>query len=372
MKRSQANRVFIVAAFSFALVGCAVGAPGSGATSASPSSSTSAGASEVPVPTSTKVENVVARVQPQPLIDLDCSDFAGVASVGTIAGVTERDPRGVIAEISDVVPLADMVRNAGGVACEFSDGGLWKAPTADGGVEINTAWRGAAMFVVPNVGAAADDLALEAACGEPVNGLQSVCVVNFMVGASLVTLAVSTNDRRETRLAVTQQVTDIVASAPSKAGPIERSLGTFQPPRDCATLVPTAQIASLLGGSDVMVDRPIQNLIAAEATFLTENIGCQWYRDSGPTVADVHVYPGGGWAADLTLPGLGATPIEIVGLGDGDTAVSHCADFSEYGYCHVELVVDGTWVRAIGGGPDQATSTAIAVAVAEATVAQRD
>ncbi len=373
MKGFQAKRAFIIAAFALALVGCAAGPPGPGSNNASPSDSASARPSEAPVPTPIGGENVVASVQPEPLIDLDCSDFAGVASVGTIVGVTERDPRGVIAELSDVVPLADIVRNAGGLACEFSDGGLWLAPTAEGGVEFNTAWRGAAIFIVPNVGAGADDLVPDFSCGDPVNSTQSVCVVDFMAGAAWVTVAVSTNDRGETRRAVTQQVTDIVASATSKAGPIVRSPGTFQPPRDCATLVPTAEVGSLLGGSGVIADRPIQRLVAAEATFLTENIGCQWYRENGSTTADVHVYPGGGWAADLTLPGLGATPIEIVGLRDGDTAVSHCTDLSAYGYwiCRVEIVVDATWVRAIGSGPDQVTSTGIAVAVAQTTLTRR-
>lgn len=82
-------------------------------------------------PTAT-AETAVASVQPAPLIDLSCADFAGVASIGTIAGVTERDPRLVTNDVLDVVPIADIVRNAGGIACEFSDGGGWRVLDAEG------------------------------------------------------------------------------------------------------------------------------------------------------------------------------------------------------------------------------------------------
>jgi len=365
-------------ALALSLVGCAPGplAPGSnsGSSSIEGTGSNSEGPTATPSPTSSGVATVVPSVQPDPLIDLDCSDFAGVASIGTIAGVTERDPRGVVAENVDVVALADIVRTAGGIACEFSDGGAWRVTNAEGGYALNTAWRGAAIFIVPNVGAASDDLLGDGACGEPVNNRTSLCLRDFMVGSSWVTVVSSTNDRRATISAVFTLVESIVAGATSKAGPIVHARGTFQPPRDCALLVPTAEVASLLGGSDVVVDRPIQLNVAAEATFVTENIGCQWYRDTGDSAAQVQVFPGGGWAADLTLSGLDTTPIELVGLRDGDRALSHCTDVSAYGFsiCTVEMVVDGTWVRGIGSGPDQAISTEIAVAVAESALTHRD
>jgi len=314
-------------------------------------------------------------VQPDPLIDLDCSDFAGVASIGTIAGVTERDPRGVIAEYGQSVPLADIVRTAGGLACEFSDGGPWRVINAEGGYALNTAWRGAAIFIVPNVGAAGDDLLGAGGCGEPVNNRTSLCLVDFMVGSSWVTLVSSTNDRRATISAVSKLVKGIVAGSTSRAGPIVRGPGTFQPPRDCTTLVPTAKVATLLGGSDIIVDRSLQHHMLAEATFLTENIGCAWYRENTDAYnyATLHIYPGGAWATDLTLSAIATTPLDLGGLRDRDVAVSHCTD-SGYGYwtCFVEAVVDGTWLRGIGSGPDQAISTEIAVAVTESALTHRD
>jgi len=378
MKAVQASRGILVAAFAIALAGCApsplIDGASSGSQPGSPAASSSNRPSAAPSATPSGGAGVVTSVQPDPLIDLDCSDFAGVASIGTIAGVTERDPRGVLAENVDVVAFADVVRTAGGIACEFSDGGAWRVIDAEGGYALNTAWRGAAIFIVPNVGPTADNLLGDGACGEPVNNRTSLCLRDFMVGSSWVTVVSSTNDRRATISAVFTLVKSIVAGSTSRAGPIVRAPGTFQPPRDCALLVPTTEIASLLGGSDVVVDRPIQQQVAAEATFLTENIGCQWYRDNGDSSAQVQVFPGGGWAADLTLSGLATTPIELVGLRDGDRALSHCTDVSAYGFsiCTVEMVVDGTWVRGIGSGPDQATTIAIAVAVAESTLAQRD
>lgn len=313
-------------------------------------------------------------MQPEPLIDLDCSELAGVSSIGTIAGVTERDPRAVAAEMLDVVPLADIVRNAGGIACEFSDGGAWRVTTADGGSVLNTSWRGAAIFVVPNVGAAAESLIADSSCGDSNNSRSNVCQVDFAAGTSWVTVvSSSTGDRGTTFRAVRDHVKGIVAGATSQAGPIARAPGTFQPPRDCASLVPTAKVATVLGGSDVSSERSFQLQVAAEATFATENAGCDWWRDSGDSLAQVHVYPGGAWAAALTLPGLSATAVELDGIFDDDTALSHCTDVSAYDYwiCTVEVVADGTWLRATGSGPDEATSTTIAVTMAEAVLSHR-
>lgn len=367
----RAPRAILIAALALALALAGCGPtplpPGS------PSGANAQGPSEAPSPAST----VVASVQPDPLIDLDCSDFAGVASIGTIAGVTERDPRGAVAEMLDVVSLADIVRNAGGVACEFSDGGEWRVTNADGGYPLNTSWRGAAIFIVPNVAAAAESLISDSSCGDSTNSSSNVCQVDFAAGTSWVTVVSSSSDRGTTFRAVRDHVKGIVEGAASQAGPIAREPGTFQPPRDCASLVPTAKVAALLGGSDVSAGRSVQLHVAAEATFVTENTGCDWWRDSGDSLAQVHVYPGGAWAAALTLSGLSATAVELDGIldndNDNDTALSHCTDVSaeDFWICTAEVVVDGTWLRATGIGPDEATSTTIAVAMAEAVLSHR-
>lgn len=365
MSAVRAIPVILAAALALALTSCAP-AP---STAGSASNANSDGASVAPSPTPT----AVASVQPDPLIDLDCSDFAGVTSIGTIAGVPERDPGPVVAESLDVVPLADIVRNAGGIACEFSDGGLWRAPNGEGSQALNTAWRGAAIFVVPNVGSAADELIDDSACGDPIGSKFSVCEVSFAAGTSWVTVVSSTNDRGETYRAVRDATKAIVEQATVTAGPIVRPEGTFDPPRSCESLVPSAQVAGVLGGSNVTVERTIQLEVAAEATFVTEHTGCTWYRANGDSLASVLVYPGGGWAAERTLAKLDATPVALDGLRDGDMAMSHCIDVSAYDFwiCTVEVVVDGTWVRGVGSAPDEATSTTIAVAVAEATLSHR-
>ena len=328
-----------------------------------------------PSPTPTPTPTVVVSVAPEPLIDLDCSDFAGVASIGTIAGVPKREPGPVIAESLDVVALADIVVNAGGIACEFSDGGLWRAPDG-GGQQFNTAWRGVAIFVVPNVGnaPAVDELSTAGVCGELVNGKRSVCEANFVAGTSWVTVVSSTNDRGQTHIDARDATRAIVEQATVAAGPVVRPVGTFDPPRSCEALVPTPQVAAMLGGSDLTVERTIQLEVASEATFLTEHTGCTWYRDNGDTLAHVLVYPGGGWAAERTVARIDTTPVTIEGLRDGDWAVLDCVEISAYDFwiCNVEMVVGGTWVRGIGSGPDEAGSTTVAVAVAEAVLSHRD
>jgi hypothetical protein len=326
-----------------------------------------ASSSDSPTPTPVAVESV----QPEPLTDLECADFARVASIGTIAGVTERDPRGVAAEMLDVVPLADVVRNAGGLACEFSDGGAWQVQDADA-VSYNVAWRGAAIFVVPNVGAQAEELVSDSQCGDPIGNLFSVCQVDFAAGGSWVTVVSSTNDKGETFRAVRDEVKVIVGASSSNPGPIVRPEGTFEPPRDCDSLVPLSTASAILGGSQVAASRPFFLHIAAEATLLTENIGCEWL--SSDSLAQAQVYPGGAWAAEDTLEAINGTSVSLDGLRDGEQALSHCVDESAYGYwiCTVEVVVDGTWLRGIGNSPTEATSSAIAAAVAESMLAGRE
>ena len=135
----------------------------------------------------------------------------------------------------------------------------------------------------------------------------------------------------------------------------------------------TTAIASLLGGSDVIFERLIQLNVAAEATFVTENIGCEWFRDTGDSLAQVQVYPGGGWAAEMTLTSLNATPVKVARLRDGDVALTHCSDVSLYEFwiCTLEVVANGTWLRAIGSAPDEAAATAISITLAEAALSLR-
>lgn len=226
---------------------------------------------------------------------------------------------------------------------------------------------------MPNVGAAADDLILDSSCGEPIGTRSSVCMVDLMAGSSWLTVVSSTNDRGETFRAVRDHAKAIVEQAISRPGPIARAPETFEPPRDCAALIPATTIASLLGGSDVTVELPYPLALVTQATFVTENTACQWYRDGGDRAAELHVYPGGAWAAELTLPTLDADEVALEGLLEGERALSSCYDVSAYGFwfCSVNVAADGTWVRGIGTASDAATATAIGVAIVEATLAHR-
>jgi hypothetical protein len=316
----------------------------------------------------------VASVQPKPLIDLDCSDFAGVASMGTIAGVTERDPRGAFNDSLDVVSVADVVRNAGGIACEFSDGGSWRNWQSDD-FSLNEGWRGAAIFVVPNAAAASDaDFTYLSSCGDATTSIRSVCSNYFASGDTVINLVLSWNDRGPTFIAIRDHVLAVVAGAASTAGPISRPTGTFEPPHDCGTLIPLATASTILGAPGAAGGRATEVGLAAEATYLTENIGCEWWVDGQPLAVEVLVYPGGEWAAELTLPELDTTLVELAGARDGDTAVKHCEDVSEWGFwlCTIEVIADGTWIHATGNANSESEATAIGIRAAEATLAHRD
>ncbi len=315
----------------------------------------------------------VASVQPKPLIDLDCSDFAGVASMGTIAGVSERDPRGAFNDSFDVVSVADAVRNAGGIACEFSDGGSWRNWQSES-FSLNEGWRGAAIFVIPNAATADADFTFLSSCGGAATSIRSVCSNYFASGGAVINLVLSWNDRGPTFVAVRDHVSEVVAGAATTAGPIPRPPGTFEPPHDCGTLIPDAMASTILGAPGAAGGRATELEYAAEATYLTENIGCEWWVDGLPLAVEVLVFPGGGWSAELTLPGLDTQPVELASTREGDTAVKHCEHVLAWDFwlCTVEVVADGTWIHATGSAASETEATAIAIGAAEATLAHRN
>ena len=359
-----APRAFLALAVVALLGGCA--SPGGQPDAVSAASSSSA------APTAAAVDTIES-VQPGPLIDLDCSDFAAVAGIGMLRGVTERDPRGVSFDLFEKVPVADIVRNAGGIACEFSDGGLWRLPD-DSGRELNESWHGAAIFVVPNAAVAEATVFPVDECGDSTTSARyTVCSWHFTAGGAWIHIVVSTNDRRETIFAVRDLVTATVAAAVSTPGPIPRPEGTFDPPHECSALMDAAAVGVALGATDITADRAIEIESEADASYFTENTGCLWYVDSLPHALEVLVYPGGAWAASLSLPSLGASPVTLAGLGEG-TAASHCTAVPQWGYamCTVEVVVAGTWFRAIGTAETEADAATIAIAAAEAVLRHRE
>lgn len=322
-------------------------------------------AASSPTPTQTSSEEVESA-QPEPLIDLDCDDFAPIAEIGTIAGVPERDPRTASFDLFESVPVADVVRNAGGLACEFSDGGSWVTDTSEGRA-INESWHGAAVYVVPNAAGAEATVSPISTCGDSsTNARFTVCSFHFTAGGAWVHIVVSTNDKRETIFAIRDFVTATVAAAASTPGPIERAPGTFAPPPDCAALI---DAATVLGASDITVNYAIELGSEAEASYYTENIGCEYFSESKAHVVEVLVYPGGAWAAELNLPTLVGSPVAFADL----EGLVHCTAVPDWGFtmCTVEVVVDGTWVRAIGNTATEAESTAIAVAAATAVLLHR-
>jgi hypothetical protein len=240
---------------------------------------------------------------------------------------------------------------------------------------LNVGWRGAAIFVVPNAAAAADaDFTFRSACGDTATSIRSVCSNYFASGGAVINLVLSWNDRGPTFVAIRDHIAAVVAGAATTAGPVSRPPGTFEPPHDCDALIPAATASTILGAPGAAGGRATEVEFAAEATYLTENIGCEWWVDGQPLAVEVLVFPGGGWSAELTLPGLDTTPVELSGAREGDTSVKHCEDVSEWGFwlCTVEVVADGTWIHATGNANSEAEATAIGIGAAEATLAHRD
>lgn len=305
---------------------------------------------ETPAPTETSEPEALGTEPPERVIDLTCDDFAGVASIGTIAGVTERDPGAAWWDTLDTVSLADVIGNVGGLSCEFSDGGSWWID----GQGLNESWRGAAVFVVPGGGSHfSADRSPE--CGATSsNTFVVICKWSFAVGATAVTIVVSTNDRGTTQVRVREHVTSIISAASVK-GLVERKPGTFIPPRACAELITPSAAEAIVGPAVIVTDPGFAVQQAAEATFFTGNIGCNWTSEPTSDSISALILPGGAWAAPADLS-------------------DHCTNVAQYGYwlCWSEAVVDGTWLHVRGNGLSEADAQRIADAGMALIVAHAD
>lgn len=355
-----------------ALSGCGTTAPGP----ASPAGSEQPGGTDpVSDPGGDGGPVAVTSAPPEPLVDLDCGDLGRVLDSTRYAGLSPREGT-VVADAWDAfpIPLEDIVRNAGGVACEWSQGGTWYVKSGNS-FELDASWYGAAVFVIPGGRAAKDAVYLDRSCGDDSwKSHGTTCADGKIVGDAFVHDVVGTHDRYDTIGAVGRATEAAVSAARVAAGPIARPAGTFAPPRACLELVPRDVAEDVVGEKLDYADVTSTTQDAATATFYTEHIGCWYNGRTSKTFFEVRVYPGGGWMAEDRLASWDGEAVEVDGMRDGDRAIEHCfrwPDGDKETWCTLGLLVDGSWATVKVSALKKDAASAGARTIAAALLAHR-
>lgn len=359
---TRARLAAVVAVLGLAVAGCAGPAEADGAPAPV---ATDTGATPTPSPSPT--DGPVESVRPASVYDIDCSAFAGAARIGTLAGVAPREaPDWMEAHFSRISPLT-VVANAGGLACEFSDGGHWY----DRGqaFALNVGWRGLSIYLVPG-DVDEDAQSWETGCGDGTGrSYMTVCSFLTNAGPNSVYVVVAVNDRHSgTYQGVFDEVVRVASAAIPRA--VERPARTFAPPLDCAALVSTDAAAAAFGSGPVFVDTIMPNdAPTLQAVAGGVQAGCDYWVDWLGS-ATVQVLPGGAWAMDARLAGVAWEAVEVAGLPAAIACEPPGAAEGNLN-CLLELAVDGSWVEVSALLPTPGQARAAALGMAELVLAHR-
>lgn len=375
--------VAAAAALIFGLTSCAPAANpsqagggnvGSGAPTATPT----------PTPTPSPV-STLDLTPPAPLVALDCNKFAKQSQVNSAFGNSHSVaiPTAAIAtgdlEANDSeIPTMDYVREAGGIACLWSDkpsnfyaGGIGAAFPHEHAEQVavlfnaQTAWTNE-----------------ENVDGEPGPMSGGSCDIG---SCQLDQLFSGTTWMDATELNQKSAITDpfgkildqtkaaILAGGP--AGPLPApDAGTLALPSNCTAFVADSAVSSALGGIAVTDTQPLLRHddfdtygIWSGAQDELKDHPCAWKHGSA-SVGHLSWLPGGAWAWNeakvLPLRDGPSAPLAVPGLASGDTAFIRCA--SGDASCVADLVLGGNWISVQvkeSGAINRSAVTAIAAAI---------
>lgn len=352
----------IIAVLAVVVSGCATPTGGPSPTPAAAVGSAEPGATPAPTPTDGPVESV----RPASVYDIDCSAFADAAKIGTLAGVTAREATDwKPTPFSRVTPVP-VVANAGGLACEFSDGGHWYDRKQQWA--MNLAWRGLSIYLLPGTASSSAE-SDHTGCGKG-SGRSYMTVCSFITtgGPNSVYVVIAVNDRHnKTYQRVYDEIVRVARAATPR--PIERPERTFVPPQDCTALISPDAARPIFGGkvhADTMYEysAPAYQAVAGGA-----QAGCEYWRDDlGGAV--VQVLPGGAWAMDAAFD---ATKWEAVEVAGAPGHLSCEKEGSAQGNlnCMLELAVDGTWIEISAMMPKPSKGREVVTGLAELVLAHR-
>jgi hypothetical protein len=320
------------------LAGCSTTAP-------TPVASPTA-ASVAPSPTPT-VEAVSA---PQPLIDLTCAELGAALPLDSTfaTAVSEQNRANSEYQAWPSSPEAFLVRQLGGLVCEFSNGepdskiagsseayvgvNIYVLPDAAeqwaGHVERSPDWAGAPVRC--------SSLAGGFFC--VVDGFGSDRWVEVFVKGALTESAGTTLANAALALVTTAGSTDARWAPPSD---------TLALPDRCDAILAEAQVQAATGST-----RPFQVVLVGGlpwglyggAQAKDPTIKCAiGLGDEESYIGDITMQPGGEWAWAEAQTLVNSTRITIAGLGPDDEAWLRCGPAEEW--CIVDLVLGHNWIE---------------------------
>ena len=321
-----------------ALTGCTPGTPTPTATPAAIAS---------PRPTPTPAPTVEPISAPEPRIDLTCAELGDALP---LAG-SFIEPVAAISRAATEYgaypsrPEEYIVRSAGGLVCEFSNGQpqsrvLGPIP----------AYVGVRIFVLPDPGAQWDRYVSyygisgdrDAYCAASSN-----CYLNALGGSSWVDGIVvgAVNDAAGTAV-LDAALSAVTTSAPG-AAPWTPPAGTLALPDDCATYIDGPELQSASGLSRVFDPTSYGGggwSLFAGASAIDRSPSCFWafeFADAG--IGSLKVLRGGEWAWAEAREIVGSAPIAVAGLGADDEAWLRCGAGDSW--CVVDLMLGGNWLE---------------------------
>lgn len=332
-------RMAIVAGAALLLLsGCTPGTP-------TPTVSPTAEASATPTPTPT-VEPISA---PEPRIDLTCDALSAAlplaATFSTPVSSVSRAASEYGARPS--MPEEYVIRSAGGLVCEFSNGQPQSTTTGS-----NPAYVGVQVLVLPDPGPQWDryvsyygvsgDRSLF--CYSEATGAN--CNANALAGTTWVEASVVAAVNETAGTALVDAVLAAVGGAGPGAAVWSPPADTLALPDDCEAFVDAATLQSTTGLANLEPrgrDGGGWSLRAGAQT-IDGSPSCFWafqFADAG--IGSLTVLRGGVWAAGEAQEIVGSAPITVAGLAEGDEARLRCGPADAW--CVVDLVLGGNWVE---------------------------
>ncbi len=324
-------------------------------------------------PTPTPTEEVVSA--PAPRIALTCDQLAAALPLGTtfVSAVATRSRAQTEYGAHPSRPEEYVVRSAGGLVCEFSNGAPQSGVRGD-----NPAYAGVRVLVLPDPGAQWDryvDYYGAAAAGTPSCATysgSSNCQLDALVANRWIDVAIDSAVTEAAGAALANAVAAAVTGAGAGAAVWSPPAGTLPLPDDCGAYISGASLQAITG-----VTVPVESIarygggwsLWAGAEVIDGSPSCFLaYLDADAGIGTLKVLRGGEWAWAEAQPLVGSTAITVAGLGADDEAWIRCG--AGDAWCVIDMVIGGTWVELylweddFGGAFDQrAAAQAIAAEV---------
>ncbi len=316
-------------------------------------------ATSTPTPTPTPVRSVSA---PSSRFSFGCDQVAETVrayfdGVVPVTRDTLPTPRG---NLLTEGPMQYAFAQAGAVYCEFGEEeGTWLTvavvPDAEGAIEDRNSFDGGVCD--PSY----------PPC-ELVNG-SLVLVEGLSATSSSETAVSAVNDAYSS-------VRDLVLSSPPSPAVWSPPTGTTPVTGDCSAFLPVDRLAQILGANDLIVEPVGRGGWSLRAWMLSgfwdaplceaHQSGTTPYED--PLSVSIVGLPGGEWAYD---EGASGDALSVTGGRATDAARLDCAP-REYGpRCHLDVLVDGNWLRvSVPNGVEASASSTVATQIAELIFAQ--